>query len=168
MDAPLSFKQGMNWPFLIWGLGWAGLLMTYVVMFYTDYMRQEYIHEQQSVHLMISHLIWCPKRRRKVLVGPVRDRLERIIHEVADEHSWQIIELAIQPDHVHLFIRSNPYTLPTDMARLIKGRSAHHLRKEFSHLQRMPSLWTRSTFYSTAGNVSSEIIQQYIARQSTE
>ena len=103
-----------------------------------------------------------------MLVGPVRDRLQALIHEVAVEHGWQIIELAIQPDHVHLFIRSNPYTLPTDMARLLKGRSAHDLREEFPHLKRMPSLWTRSTFYSTAGNVSSEIIQQYIARQSTE
>lgn len=131
-------------------------------------MAHEYIHEQHTVHLMIYHLIWCPKRRRKVLVGPVRDRLEQIIQELCDEHGWQIIELAIQPDHVHLFLRSNPYTLPTDIARLIKGRSSHHLREEFPHLAKMPSLWTRSTFYSTAGNVSSEIIKRYIAQQSTE
>ncbi len=111
-------------------------------------MSHEYIHEQHSVHLIIYHLIWCPKRRRTVLVGPVRDRLEQIMREVADEHAWEILELAIEPDHVHLFIRSHPYTLPTDIARLIKGRSAHDLREEFSHLQPMPSLWTRSTFYS--------------------
>src|SRR5690348_17766243 len=89
-------------------------------------------------------------------------------HEQYLEYQGLTIELAIQPDHVHLFIRSNPYTLPTDMVRLLKGRSAHDLREEFPQLKRMPSLWTRSTFYSTAGNVSSEIIQQYIARQSTE
>jgi REP-associated tyrosine transposase len=131
-------------------------------------MTQEYIHEQHTVHLVIYHMIWCPKRRRKVLVGPVHDRLKDIIGEVVDENGWQIIELAIQPDHVHLFIRSNPYTLPTDIARLIKGRSSHQLREEYPHLMRMPSLWTRSTFYSTAGNVSSEIISAYIEKQSTE
>jgi len=131
-------------------------------------MEHDYIHEQHTVHLVIYHIIWCPKRRRKVLVGPVRDRLETLIREVVDEHGWQIIELAIQPDHVHLFIRSNPYTLPTDIARLIKGRSSPILREEFPHLLRMPSLWTRSTFYSTAGNVSSDIIQKYIEKQSTE
>src|SRR5215475_12304755 len=107
-------------------------------------MSHEYIHEQHTVHLIIYHMIWCPKRRRKVLVGPVRDRLEVLIREVVDENEWEILELAIQPDHVHLFIRSNPYTLPTDMARLIKGRSSHHMRKEFEHLGRMSSLWTRS------------------------
>jgi putative transposase len=126
----------------------------------------EYQHEQHTVHLIVYHIIWCPKRRRKILNGPVHDRLKEIIHEVAEEHHWEIIELAIQPDHVHLFLRANPYTLPTDIARSIKGRSSHLLREEFPHLMKMPSLWTRSTFYSTAGNVSSETIQRYIERQS--
>ena len=135
-----------------------------VVLWYS--INMEYAHESHTVHLIMYHMIFCPKRRRKVLVGPIHDRLQQIIQEVAKEHKWSVIELAIQPDHVHLFIRSNPYTLPTDIARLIKGRSAHVLREEFPALKRLPSLWTRSTFYSTAGNVSSEIIQKYIERQS--
>jgi len=126
----------------------------------------EYIHDNHTVHLIVYHIIWCPRRRRKILNGPVANRLEQIIHEVANEHNWKIVHLAIQSDHVHLFIRTDPYTLPTDIARLIKGRSSHHMRKEFPHLARMPSLWTRSAFYSTAGKVSSETIQKYIERQS--
>ena len=131
------------------------------ILIYMDYM-----HEQHTVHLIVYHIICCPKRRRKVLQGKIAERLEQIIHEVAKEHNWEVIRLAIQPDHVHLFIRANPYTLPTDIARLIKGRSSHVLREEFAQLKRMPSLWTSSTFYSTAGNVSADIIQQYIERQS--
>jgi putative transposase len=111
-------------------------------------------------------MIWCPKRRRKVLVGPVRDRLEQLIREVAEEHGWQIIELAIQPDHVHLFLRSDPYTAPSDIARFMKGRSSRLLREEFPHLLKLPSLWTHSFFVSTAGNVSAETIKHYIERQS--
>lgn len=128
---------------------------------------EKYIHEQHAVHHILYHIIFCPKRRRKVLVGPVHDRLKQIIEQVAIEHNWALVELAIQPDHVYLFIQSNPYTMPTDIARLIKGRSSHMLREEFAHLMRMPSLWTRSTFYSTAGHVSADIIQKYIERQST-
>ncbi len=127
----------------------------------------DYNHEPHCVHLVVYHIIWCPKRRRKVLVGPVAQRLKAIVHEVAAEHGWDIRELAIQPDHVHLFVRANPQTLPSDIPRLIKGRSSHHLRKEFPHLLKLPSLWTRSYFLSTAGNVSSEIIQKYIERQAT-
>lgn len=128
----------------------------------------DYQHEHHSVHLVIYHIIWCPKRRRKILNGPIHDRLAAIIHEVAEEHQWQIIRLAIQPDHVHLFIRANPYTLPTDIPRLMTGRSSRLLREEFPALKRMPSLWTRSYFMSTAGNVSSAIIQRYIEAQSRQ
>ena len=98
--------------------------------------------------------------------GEIAQRIEQLVNEVAVEQNWQVLNLSIQPDHVHLFIRSNPYTEPSDIARLIKGRSSHVLREAFPSLQRMPSLWTHSTFYSTAGNVSSETIQKYIERQS--
>jgi REP element-mobilizing transposase RayT len=83
---------------------------------------------------------------QKVLVGPVCDRLKQIIGEVVDEHDWQIISLMIHPDHVHLFKRTNPYTLPSDSPRFIKGRSSHDLREEFPHLRTLLSLWTRSFF----------------------
>lgn len=135
-----------------------------VLLCYT--INKDYAHEHHSVHLVVYHFVWCPKRRRKLLVGPLHDRLKTIMEEVAAEHEWKILRLAIQPDHVHLFIRSNPYTLPTDIPRLMKGRSSYLLREEFPHLKRMPSLWTRSIFVSTAGNVSQEIIQKYIERQS--
>lgn len=140
------------------------MLTIYVVSAILIYM--DYTHEQHTVHLIVYHIIWCPKRRRRILIGKIAGRLEQLIHEVAHENEWEVIELAIQPDHVHLFLRANPYTLPTDIARLIKGRSSHALREEFPYLMKMPSLWTRSTFYSTAGNVSAETIQHYIERQS--
>jgi putative transposase len=138
----------------------------YVASWYTIYMDEKYIHEQQTVHHSLYHSIFCPKRRRKVLVGPVHTRVKQLIEEVAQEQGWEIVELAIQPNYVHLFIQTNPYTLPTDIARLIKGRSSHELREEYAHLMRMPSLWTRSTFYSTAGHVSADTIARYIERQS--
>lgn len=126
----------------------------------------DYLHEQHTVHLIVYHIIWCPKRRRRILRGEIAQRLEQLVNEVVNEHNWQVLTLSIQPDHVPLFVRSNPYTEPSDIARLIKGRSSHALREEFPYLMKMPSLWTRSTFYSTAGNVSSETIQKYIERQS--
>ena len=130
------------------------------------YMDENYIHEQHAVHHILYHIIFCPKRRRKVLVGPLHDRFKQIIEQVAEENGWTVVEVAIQPDHVHLFMQANPYTMPTEIARLIKGRSSHLLREEYPHLKRMPSLWTRSTFYSTAGSVSQDTIQKYIERQS--
>ena len=67
---------------------------------------------------------------------------------------------------LHLFVRTNPSTLPSDVPRLIKGRSSRLLRQEFAHVRKLPTLWTHSYFLSTAGNVSSETIQRYIEQQS--
>jgi putative transposase len=101
-----------------------------------------------------------------VLIGPVQKRLEQIITEVLTEQKWQLIELAIQPDHVHVFVRTHPSTLPSDIPRLVKGRSSRLLRQEFAHLRNLPALWSPSSFLSTAGNVSSETIQRSIQQQS--
>jgi putative transposase len=126
----------------------------------------EYQHERHNIHLVVYHLIWCPKRRRKVLIGAIKARLEQLLREVASEHGWTILEMAIQPDHVHVFLRGDPYTAPSDSARLFKGRSSHVLREEFPELLKLPSLWTHSFFVSTEGNVSHEVIARYIERQS--
>jgi hypothetical protein len=73
---------------------------------------------------------------------------------------WEIIGLGILPDHVQLFIRSNPTTLPSDIQGRSKGRSkgrsSQDSRQEFPHRRKLPSLWTRSFFLSTVGNVSRE------------
>jgi putative transposase len=49
----------------------------------------------------------------------------------------------------------------------IKGCTSLPLREEFPQLKAMPSLWTRSYFVSTAGNVSSETIKWYVDTQKT-
>lgn len=130
-------------------------------------MAQEYRHKTTSVSLINYHLIWCPKRRRRVLVNAVQVRLDGLIREVAAELDCTVLALEIMPDHVHLFLSAPPTLAPNQIVRRIKGRSSRVLRQEFPHLLRLPSLWTRSYFVSTAGNVSSQTIQRYIAEQRT-
>jgi len=130
-------------------------------------MTQEYRHNRTSVSLIHYHLIWCPKRRRRVLVNAVRERLEALIREVAAALDCTVIALEIMSDHLHLFLSAPPTFAPHQIVRRLKGRSSRVLRQEFPHLLRLPSLWTRSYFCSTAGNVSSQTIQRSIAEQRT-
>jgi len=130
-------------------------------------MAQDYRHKTTSVSLIHYHLLWCPKRRRRVLVNAVRARLDTLIREVAGELACTVIALEIMPDHLHLFLSAPPTLAPHQIVRRIKGRSSRVLRQEFPHLLRLPSLWTRSYFCSTAGNVSSQTMQRYIAEQRT-
>jgi len=119
------------------------------------------------VTLLNYHFVWIPARRRKVLVGPVADQLHALIYEVAAELRCSVIALEVMPDHVHLFLSATPMLAPDQIMFRIKGRTSRTLRQEFPHLRSMPSMWTRSYFASTAGNVASETIRQYIATQRT-
>jgi putative transposase len=124
-----------------------------------------YQHSRNKVFLIQYHLVWCPKRRKPVLVGKVKERLEQIIHQVADELGIKVLELAINPDHVHLFISAYP-TIPVHkIVKRIKGRSSNILRREFPELLKLPSLWTHSYYVSTIGAVSKEAIEKYIEAQ---
>jgi len=128
-------------------------------------MHQQYRHDRHSVSLMNFHFVWIPRRRRKVLIGEIATRLEEVIKEVSSELSLNILAMEIMPDHVHLFVSCPPSIAADQIMFRIKGRSSRVLRKEFPHLLKMPSMWTRSYFVSTAGNVSTETIKRYIAEQ---
>lgn len=91
--------------------------------------------------------------------------METIIREVCEANGWEVLELAIEPDHVHLFIRCWPTDSATELVAAFKGRSSHDLRIKYPELLKMPSLWTRSYFASTAGSVSAETIKKYIEAQ---
>ena len=130
-------------------------------------MSQSYRHDRTSVSLLNYHFVWIPRRRRPVLVGPVAERLTVVIHETAAELDCIVLALEVLPDHVHLFLNCPPTWAPDQLMFRIKGRSAHTLRSEFSQLLTLPSMWTRSYFVSSAGNVSSETIRRYIAEQKT-
>lgn len=125
----------------------------------------EYRRTRHAVYLCNYHFVWIPKRRKPVLVGKIRERLKQIIEEVCNENGWEILALEIMPDHVHLFLSAPPYFSPHIILRKIKGRSARILRQEFPELLKLPSMWTRSYFVSTVGNVSSETIKKYIEDQ---
>lgn len=128
-------------------------------------MGQEYRHQKTSVFLLNYHFVWIPKWRRKVLIGQVEERLKALIAEQAKELNSLVIALEVMPDHVHLFLNSPPTLAPNEIMHRIKGYSSRMLRKEFFHLRKLPALWTRSYFVSSAGNVASTTIEKYIAQQ---
>ena len=126
----------------------------------------EYKHSRNQVFLINYHLVWCPKRRKKVLVNKIAKRLKEIFNQVAKEKDIDILTLEVMPDHLHLFVSCQPQMTIHKLVKAFKGRSSNILRKEFPELLKLPSLWTNSYFVSTAGNISNKTIQKYIENQS--
>jgi len=112
------------------------------------------------------HVVWCPKYRRKVLVGEVAERLTDILRQVCEQRESEILELEVIPDHIHLLVECDPQFGVHRLIKLCKGRSSYLLRKEFPHLKkRLPSLWTNAYFCSTVGGAPLAVIKQYIENQ---
>lgn len=125
----------------------------------------DYKHNRTSITMINYHIVFCPKYRRHLLVGKIKERLEEIMKNVALENGWEITAKEVLPDHVHLFVSANVKSKPESVVKRFKGRSSRYLRKEFPELLKMPTLWTRSYFLSTAGNVSASTIKKYIEQQ---
>lgn len=134
---------------------------------YNISMSQTYRRTQTTVSLINYHFVFCPRYRRKVLVGAVEERLKILLSEICEELDIQILAVECDKDHCHLFVNALPTISPSDIMAKLKGVTSRRLRQEFSHLKHLPSLWTRSYFVSTAGNVSSETIRRYVEEQKT-
>jgi len=130
-------------------------------------MSNRYRHNNGSVTSIRFHVIWIPRRRRKVLVGDVAKRLIALLREKAAEIDVTIMRLAVEPDHIHLFLDCPPHLAIRQIVFRLKGYTSRILRKEFEPLRRMPSMGTTSDFASTAGAVSEQTIAQYINSQGT-
>lgn len=125
----------------------------------------EYRRNAHSVTLLNYHFVWCPKRRKPILKGEIKHRAQQIIFDLCVENEWRLIALEIMPDHIHLFLEAKPSYAPSVIAKRIKGRLSHHLRKEFPELLKLPTLWTPSYFCATTGNASTETVKKYIESQ---
>ncbi len=86
-------------------------------------------------------MIWCPKYRRKVLVGEVAERLKESLLQKAQQIEVEIVQMEVMPDHVHIFVKTTPTNSPHFIVQQLKGYTSRVLREEFLFLKsRLPSL----------------------------
>ena len=86
-------------------------------------------HNTTSVVNINYHIIWCPKYRRKVLVGEVETRLNELLPELAEDSGCTIDTMEVMPDHIHIFLKGTP-TIPIHLiVKNLKGKSSLTLEK---------------------------------------
>ena len=124
-----------------------------------------YYSNNTWVYKCIYHLIFVTKYRRKVLTPQIQERCKEILLNLQSE-KFEILELEIMEDHVHILFSSQPDFDLKKLVYMIKGTSSNLLRLEFPELvKKLPSLWTRSKFLATIGSVSLDIVKKYIETQ---
>jgi|SRR5690625_4581275 len=126
----------------------------------------EYRRTNTTVSFINYHFVFCPRYRRKIFLRTdVEERFKRLVQEICEELKIVVVAIACDTDHTHMFLNTPPTLSPANIMAKIKGVTSRRLREAFPHLEHLQSLWTRSYFVSTAENVSSETIKQYVESQ---
>lgn len=127
------------------------------------------ISENNSVHELGLHLVFCTKYRKRIFTGVVEIELKHILSQTCAEYEWNLEALEIMPDHVHIFIQGGPNDRPNDVSRILKSISAVCLFTRFPELKGRKfwgsGLWSPGTFYGSVGSVNEETIREYIENQ---
>ena len=116
------------------------------------------------------HLVWTPKYRGKVLTSTkVKEELRRIFESLCKWKHWEILELNIQDDHIHMIVILTPRDSVSYAMQILKGKSSARMKKKIKHkhgLYEKHSLWARGYFASTIG-LDEHIVRRYVKHQDT-
>ena len=125
-------------------------------------------HTVFEIHL---HLVWTTKYRKPVMTGEVALRLRELVREICGQHEVKIMKGHVSKDHVPLFVSIPPQVPISRLVQWLKGKTANRLMAEFAHLRKAfwgRHLWARGYFCCSSGNVTDEVIADYIANQNTD
>lgn len=123
-----------------------------------------------GVYSLHYHFITCVKYRRDVFVrDDIVEDLKQIIEDISKEYDVQVIEQECGSDHIHILFKCKPTLIFKDYIQAIKGRSARLLRSKYKdYLETMlwgKHFWSPSYFLATTGNVTIDILKQYVENQ---
>ncbi|MDD4247584.1 MAG: IS200/IS605 family transposase [Methanosarcina sp.] len=114
---------------------------------------------------MLSIVGWVNYENYR-LIGNIAERLKELILEKQEEFQYEILDMEVMPDHVHLLIDVDPKIGVYSVVSKIKGYTSKQLREEFPELKKkLPTLWTLSKFISSVGSVTLDVVKKYIEEQ---
>lgn len=128
-------------------------------------------HYRRTSHTRFDikfHLVWVTKYRKPILHGSVGTRVRDLTRQICAEHEVEIFKGHVSRDLVHLFVSCPPHVSASALMQRVKGQTARKLLMEFKHLRRElwgRHVWARGFFVASSGNVTDEVIMEYIRTQ---
>lgn len=130
------------------------------------------IYARGYVYNFHFHLIWVTKYRHKIFVTTeLQDEMKDILKYIASLHDITIEKMEVMSDHIHMLISFPPKHSGTNIVKALKGGSARIFLRHHPEIKQTQywggNLWSRSYYMSTLGNMSKDVVEQYIANQRT-
>jgi len=115
------------------------------------------------------HIVWVPKKRRKVVYGKLRKELGTILRRLCEYKGVEVVEGTLCADHIHMCLAIPPKYSVSTIVGYVKGKSAMILFEKYSRLKknfRGHRFWARGYYVSTVG-LDEGKIRAYIRNQET-
>ena len=131
-------------------------------------MVQNYRKTSHTTYDCKYHIVWITKYRKKVLGGQVGIRIRELIREICKRNNVEILRGHVSKDHVHLFVSVPPHLAVSKLVQYLKGKSSYKLMQENKQISRLfwgRHVWARGYFVATSGNITDEVILEYIKNQ---
>ena len=115
------------------------------------------------------HVVFIPKRRKKLIFGKLRKHIGEMLHDLASQKGSEILEGHLMQDHIHMCISIPPKYSVSNVVGFIKGKSAIAIFRQFGRKRNFTgeSFWARGYFVSTVG-LDEEMVRAYIREQEKE
>ncbi len=129
---------------------------------------QNYRKTSHTTYDCKYHIVWITKYRKKVLGGEVGKRVRELVREICKGNDVEILKGHVSKDHVHLFVSVPPHLAISKLVQYLKGKSSYKLMRENKQVSRLfwgRHPWGRGYFVATSGNITDEMIMEYIENQ---
>ena len=130
----------------------------------------QYRRTDHSVGVMMLHLEWCTKYRYKMF-GKIKYKnlLEACVRRSASRNGIKILEIDVQPEHIHCVVKVSFSISTSRVFQILKGGSAKlffqfHEKAKLWHPRK--HLWSRGKFASSVGFVQLDVVKEYVRNQS--
>ena len=122
-------------------------------------------HTKHVTYKVAYHFVWCPKYRKKILVGKLAAFVQQELRRICEANSWTRGALNVQEDHVHLFLSTPPSIAPSQIAHTLKGTTARRAVQRFPEIKKPlwgGTFWFRSYYVGSVGDMSVQTVLTYI------
>lgn len=129
---------------------------------------QRYRKTSHVIYECKYHIAWVPKYRYPILTGNVAVRVRELVRQIAAANEVEIIGGSLGSDHVHIYVSIPPSLSVSKFVQFVKGATSRKLQLEFEDIRKRywgQHVWARGYFVATAGNVTDEMIREYIKHQ---
>lgn len=138
-------------------------------------MKRELQSSSHCRHLVMYHLIFCAKYRRKIFANKdFGEAMKNELVAISKKYDFSIDTIDLdyaKPDHMHILVRSVPTIAPYQIVRVLKQESTVWAWKNFEQWLKkfyyggMRHIFTRGYFCASVGNVSAQNVADYLEKQ---